>query len=408
MTTSLGLLLLASVASTPSETPSAFASLPLRAIGPAHPSGRISDFAVHPSQPHRYFAATSSSGVWLTEDNGSTWRPVFDGAASFATGVIEIDPRNPNVVWVGTGENNAQRSVAYGDGVYKSLDGGRSWKNVGLPDSAHISDIAIDPRDSQVVYVAAQGPLWNSGGERGLYKTVDGGKTWSRILKIDEDTGANEIALHPDRPDEIVVSTYQRRRHLWALVNGGPGSAVHKSGDGGKTWRKITQGLPAVELGRIGLAAAPSAPERLYAIIEAEPLEGKAAKKSGTGVYRSDDFGESWAKMSGHRPSSPMYYNELIVDPRDPDRVYALDTFTHVSTDGGKSFKRIGLEHKHVDDHALWIDPANPAHLRMGCDGGIYESYDFGGRWSHVDNLPNVQFYRIAAYNDLPFYNICG
>ncbi|MEL6760450.1 MAG: glycosyl hydrolase [Myxococcota bacterium] len=390
------------------ESPAPFDGLKLRALGPAFPSGRVSDFAVHPGRSHRYFAAIASGGLWLTEDNGNTWKPVFDSQASYATGVVEIDPSNPNTVWLGTGENNAQRSVAFGDGVYRSVDGGKTWTNMGLKDSAHIGDVVIHPTDSDTVYVAAQGPLWNSGGERGLYKTSDGGKSWAQVLKIDEDTGANEIVMHAARPQELLVSTYQRRRHLWTLINGGPGSGIHKSYNGGESWTKITSGLPSVEMGRIGLAAAPSAPNVVYAIIEVEPLEGEAEKKGGSGVYRSDDFGESWTKMSGHKPSSPQYYNELVVDPHDEDRVYALDTFTHVSTDGGKTFKRLGLEHKHVDDHALWIDPDNPKHLRMGCDGGIYESYDYGVSWSHLDTLPVVQFYRIAADNDAPFYNVCG
>ncbi|MEL6547139.1 MAG: glycosyl hydrolase, partial [Myxococcota bacterium] len=264
-----------------------FAGLSLRKVGPAFPSGRVVDFAVHPGRPHRYFAATASAGVWLTEDNGNTWKPVFDGQASYATGVIKIDPNNPDIVWVGSGENNAQRSVGWGDGVYKSVDGGVHWKNVGLKDSGHIGDIAIHPENRDIVYVAAQGPLWSKGGDRGLYKTTDGGKNWKRVLEFDEHTGANEILLHPERPDEIVVSSWQRRRHLWVLIDGGPGSAIHKSSDGGKTWAKQTQGLPNVELGRIGLALAPSQPDTVYAIIEAEPLEGEAEKKGGAGVYRS-------------------------------------------------------------------------------------------------------------------------
>lgn len=385
-----------------------YGGLPLRPIGPAFPSGRVVDFAVHRDQPHRYFAALASGGLWLTEDGGSTWRSVFDGQGSYATSVVEIDPRNPNVVWLGTGENNAQRSVAFGDGVYKSMDGGKSWKNMGLPESGHIGDVVIHPTDSDTVYVAAQGPLWNSGGDRGLYKTTDGGQSWTKVLEIDPDTGANEIVIHPERPDEILVSTYQRRRHLWVLINGGPGSGLHKSTDGGATWREITSGLPSVEMGRIGLAGAPSRPNRVYAIVETEPLEGEAARKGGPGIYRSEDFGESWTKVSGHTTSSAMYYNELFVDPTDADRVYVPDTFTHVSTDGGKTFQRLSLDHKHVDDHALWVDPDHPAHIRIGGDGGIYESYDYGTTWSHVDSLPVVQFYRIAADNDRPFYNVCG
>ncbi|MEO0606028.1 MAG: glycosyl hydrolase, partial [Myxococcota bacterium] len=245
----LALTLSVTVYSTPAnaeEGASPFDGLSVRSLGPAFPSGRVADFAVHRERPHRYFAAVASGGLWLTEDDGNTWEPLFDGEASFATGVVEIDPGNPQVVWVGTGENNAQRSVAYGDGVYRSIDGGKSWRNMGLPDSAHIGDIVIHPADSDTVYVAAQGPLWNSGGDRGLYKTTDGGERWKRTLAVDDDTGANEIVLHPTRHDELIVSTYQRRRHLWTLLNGGPGSGIHKSTDGGETWTRITAGLPSV------------------------------------------------------------------------------------------------------------------------------------------------------------------
>ena len=388
---------------------SPFAGLKFRLLGPAYPSGRISDFAVDPKKPHRYFVGVASGGLWLTENDGMSYQPVFDGEASYAVGVVRIDPQNSSTVWVGTGENNSQRSVAWGDGVYKSTDGGKAWKNVGLKKSGHISDIDFDPRDSNTVYAAAQGPLWNSGGERGLYKTVDGGKTWKRILNVDKDTGVNEVLVHPKRPDHILASTYQRRRHVWVLINGGPGGGLRKSTDGGKTWTALKKGLPKVEMGRIGLAYAPSRPDRVYAIVEAADLPNDKAKKTdGTGIYRSDDFGETWKKVSSHKTTSAMYYNELIVDPNDPDRVYSVDTFAHVSTDGGVTWKRLSVKNKHVDDHALWIDPTNSAHLMMGCDGGIYESYDFGQTWGHADNLPITQFYRIAADDDKPFYNVCG
>lgn len=404
------LLLSASALAAPDEPDPAatWRGLGLRAIGPAFPSGRVVDFAVHPGQPHRYFAALASGGLWLTEDAGTTWRSVFDGQGSYSTSVVEIDPHNPNVVWLGTGENNAQRSVAFGDGVYRSRDGGRTWTNVGLPDSGHIGDIVIHPTDSDTVFVAAQGPLWNSGGERGLYRSTDGGESWTLVLEIDADTGANEIVIHPDRPDEILVSTWQRRRHLWTMIDGGPGSGVHKSLDGGETWREITAGLPTVELGRIGLAGAPSRPERVYAVVETGPLEGADAATGGPGIYRSEDFGETWKKVGGHTTTAPFYYNEIFVDPTDADRVYVPDTVTHVSIDGGASFEALSVEHRHVDDHALWIDPAHPSHLRIGGDGGVYESYDYGKTWRHADALPTVQFYRIAMDDDRPFYNVCG
>ena len=248
---------------------SPYASMKFRMIGPAHPSGRISDFAVDPNRPYRYFIGTASGGLWFTDNNGITYRPLFDTQASYSIGVVRLDPRDSNTVWLGTGENNAQRSVAFGDGVYRSTDGGNTWKNVGLKASGHISDIDVHPDDSNTVFVASQGPLWNSGGDRGLYKTTDAGKTWTRILAIDDDTGVNEVLIHPKRPDLMLASSYQRRRHVWTQINGGPGSGIHRSADGGKTWTRLTKGLPKEQMGRIGLAFAPSRPERVYAIIEA-------------------------------------------------------------------------------------------------------------------------------------------
>ncbi|MGD9264244.1 MAG: hypothetical protein PVJ71_00545 [Lysobacterales bacterium] len=376
------------------------AGIPLRSIGPALTSGRVSDFAFHPDSRQTFYVSFASGNVWKTTNNGITWTPVFDNEGSYAIGVVELDPQNPNTVWVGTGENNSQRSVGFGDGVYKSTDGGKAWKNMGLKDSGHISMIRFHPADSDTVYVAAQGPLWNAGGDRGLYRTTDGGENWERILEIDENTGVNEFVMDPADPDTIVASSYQRRRHVWTLINGGPGGGVHKTTDGGRTWRKIKGGLPGGDLGRIGLAAAPSAPNIIYAIVEANDKD--------KGVYRSTDFGESWDKRSDHMTQSPQYYNELYVDPNNSDRVYSVDTFTHVSEDGGASWNRISFKNRHVDDHALWIDPDNSDHLYIGGDGGVYESWDRGNIWRHVRNLPATQFYRATPDNDAPFYNVCA
>jgi len=376
------------------------AGIPLRNIGPALTSGRVSDFAFLDGQPQVFYVSMASGNLWKTENNGITWTPLFEREGSFAIGVVKIDPSNPNILWVGSGENNAQRSVGYGDGVYKSVDGGKTWKNMGLKNSGHISMIRFHPGDSNTVYVAAQGPLWNPGGDRGLYRTTDGGKTWQRILDIDENTGVNEFVIDPANPDVIVASSYQRRRHVWTLINGGPGGGVHKTTDGGVTWQKLAGGLPSGDLGRIGLAMAPSAPNMLYAIIEADDKD--------KGVYRSTDFGESWEKRSDHMTSSPQYYNELYVDPRNPERVYSVDTFTQVSEDGGKTWSKLSFKNKHVDDHALWIDPANTDHLIIGGDGGVYETWDRGQLWRHVRNLPATQFYRATPDNDSPFYNVCG
>ena len=385
---------------TDKPTPHPLANIPLRNIGPAMISGRISDFAFHPDKKHEFYVATASGNLWKTTNNSITWEPIFEGEGSYSIGVIEIDPNNPSVMWVGSGENNSQRSVAYGDGVYKTTDGGKSWKNMGLKNSDHISQIWINPTDSDIVLVASQGPLWSDGGDRGLYKTTDGGETWDRILHIDKFTGINEFVIDPDDFNNIVASSYQRRRHVWTLINGGPGSGIHKTTDGGKTWNEISSGLPSDHMGRIGLANAPSSPHTVYAIIEAN------AKDKGT--YRSLDFGQTWHKQSSYVAGSPQYYNELIVDPHNENRVYSMDTFTHVTEDGGKNWSRLSDKFRHVDDHALWIDPDNTDHLYIGGDGGVYETYDRGQTWRHVRNLPLGQFYRIQPDNDEPFYNICG
>ncbi len=379
---------------------SALSSLPLRLIGPAYPSGRISDFAFFSGGHNHYIVATASGGLWMTQNNGATWTPIFDREGSYSIGVVEIAPSDESIIWVGTGENNAQRSVAFGDGVYKSTDGGKSWDHMGLKQSGHISQIWIHPEDPDTVLVAAQGPLWSEGGDRGLYKTTDGGATWDQILAIDEHTGINEFVVHPDNFDLIVASSYQRRRHVWVLINGGPGSGIHRTSNGGESWDEISAGLPGDDMGRIGLAMAPSNPDMVYAIIEGQADE--------QGVFRSGDFGQNWSKRSSHMTTSPQYYNEIVVDPLDENVLYSLDTFSKRSIDGGQTFTDLSVATRHVDDHALWIDESNTDHLIIGGDGGIYESWDGGSIWRHVDNLPIVQFYRIQPDNAAPFYNVCG
>lgn len=374
-------------------------ALKLRAIGPAVTSGRISDFAVNPKKPSEYYVATSSGGVWKTANAGTTFIPVFDSQGSYSIGCVTMDPNNHNVVWVGTGENNNQRSVAYGDGVYKTEDGGKTWKNMGLKTSEHIGMIAIDPRDSGVIYVAAYGPLWRAGGERGLYKTNDGGKTWNAVLTISEHTGVSEVYLDPRDPDVIYAVAHQRRRHVFTLVGGGPESAVHKSEDGGKTWRKINRGLPGGDLGRIGLAISPVNPDYLYAIVEAQSRRG--------GFYRSTNRGVSWERRSSYT-SRGNYYQELFCDPKDIDRVYSMDVYLQVSDDGGRTWSALGERHKHVDNHAMWIDPHNTDFYLVGCDGGIYESFDRGKTWKFFPNLSVAQFYKVAVDNAEPFYYVYG
>lgn len=376
-----------------------FAGLTLRSIGPALLSGRVTSFAVNPANRAHYFVGVASGGVWKTENAGVTFTPVFDGEGSYSIGHVVLDPRNPNTVWVGTGENNSQRSVSYGDGVYCSRDGGKSWKNVGLKSSEHIGRIAIDPRNSNVVYVAAQGPLWGPGGDRGLYKTTDGGVTWKQILSISENTGVTDVAIDPSNPDVILAAAFQRRRHVWTLINGGPESALYKSRDGGATFAKITSGLPREELGRISFAFSPAQAGLVYARVE-------AANKQG-GVFRSTDSGESWTKRSGFE-SQPMYYGQIIPDPVDPDRVILPDVYARVSEDGGRTMRNLGDRSKHVDTHTFWIDPKDPAYHLTGCDGGVYESFDRGANWLFKANLPTMQFYDVTVDNSTPYYYVYG
>jgi len=377
-----------------------FAGLKLRNIGPGMKSGRIGDVVKDPTRPSTWYVAVASGNVWKTINNGTTWTPIFEHYGSYSIGCITIDPKNPQVLWLGTGENNSQRSAGYGDGVYKSVDAGKSWMHMGLKTSEHIGKILIDPANSDVVYVASQGPLWASGGQRSLYKTIDGGKTWEAILTISENTGISDIALDPRAPDVIYATSYQRRRHVWALIAGGPESAIHKSTDAGKTWRKIVKGLPTVDLGRIGLAVSPQKPDVLYAIVPASWGE--------SGFYRSEDCGENWQRMSDYITTDPQYYQELFADPHKFDRVYSVDTFLQVTEDGGKTWQSMNTRFKHVDDHALMFDPHDPEYLMIGCDGGIYETWDRGDAWRHVSNLPVTQFYRVGIDNSTPFYYVYG
>ncbi|WP_299228252.1 glycosyl hydrolase [uncultured Psychroserpens sp.] len=370
-----------------------------RSIGPSLTSGRISDVAVNPNNPFEYYVAASAGGVWKTVNAGVEFTPIFDNEGSYSIGCVTIDPNNTNVIWVGTGENNNQRSVSYGDGVYKSIDGGATWKHMGLKTSEHIGKIIVHPDDSNVVYVAAIGPLWRKGGDRGLYKTTNGGETWESILIVDEHTGVNDVVMDPRNPDVLYASTLQRRRHVYTYVGGGPGSGLHKSTDGGKTWVTSQSGLPKVELGRIGLAISPADPEIIYAIVEAANGEG--------GFFASTNRGASWEKRSSHRTSG-NYYQEIIADPIDPNTIYSMDTWMSVSHDGGKTFNGVGEVFKHVDNHCMWIDPNNNKHWLVGCDGGMYETFDAAKTWDFKENIPVTQFYKVAVDNDYPFYNVYG
>ena len=377
-----------------------FSGLKWRTLGPALMSGRIADIAVDPRSKSHWYVAVCSGNVWETKNAGITFEPIFDGEGSYSIGCVTIDPTDPNVVWVGSGENNSQRSVSYGDGIYKSLDGGKTWQNMGLEESMHIGEIIVHPANGDIVYVAAMGSVWGPGGDRGLYKTTDGGDTWDKVLDISENTGVVSIEMDPRDPDVIYAASYQRRRHTWTLINGGPEGGVHKTTDGGATWREINKGLPDGDKGRIGLALAPRDPDTIYAIVEAVGDEG--------GFYRSTDAGENWSRRSDYVSNSPQYYQEIQVDPHDSDRIYSLDTWFKRSEDGGKTWSRVPLEGKHVDDHALWIDPDDADHLLVGSDGGLYETYDRGEQWRYSENLPVTQYYRVAIDDDEPFYNVYG
>lgn len=386
-----------------SSVAKAAAGLPLRSIGPALAGGRIADVAVHPLRKSTWYVAAGSGGLWKTTNAGMTFTPVFDDQPSYSIGVVTLDPRNPEVVWVGTGENVSGRHVGWGDGVYKSRDGGQTWQRMGLAKSQHIGRILVDPRNSDVIIVAAEGPLWSAGGERGVYRSEDGGRSWTATLSVNENTGVTDLEFAPDDPNVMYAASYERRRAVWGFLAGGPNSGIHKSTDGGKTWRRITTGLPKGDMGKIGLAVTPADPSLVYATIE--------ANESSRGFYRSTDAGESWEKRNSYISggTGPHYYQEIVASPVNAQVVYQMDVFINVTRDGGKTFSILETGHtKHSDNHALWIDPANPDHLIVGTDAGLYESFDDGREFRHFPNLPISQFYKLALNNREPFYDILG
>jgi len=380
-------------------TADTFSGLKFRSIGPGVESGRVMSIAVNPKNVHEYYVGVASGGVWKTVNDGTTWTPVFDGEGSYSIGWVALDPNDSSVVWVGAGESNSQRSVSYGDGIYRSDDGGKNFQNLGLKKSEHIGRVVIDPRDSKVVYVAAAGPLWGPGGDRGLYKTTDGGKTWKAVLTVSENTGMNDVALDPLNPDIVYATAYQRRRHVFTLIDGGPESAIYKSTDAGATWNKLKSGLPTVDMGRIGLAVSPADPNTVYAAIEA--ADGKG------GIFRSQDKGATWERRNEFDQGA-MYYARVVADPKNVDRIFVMNVELRESTDGGKTLHKVNEVNHHGDNHVMWIDPDDTKHWLLGSDGGMYETWDDAKSWQFKANLPTMQFYDVAVDYAQPFYNVCG
>lgn len=379
-----------------------FAGLKLRSIGPAFMSGRIADIAIHPEDDNIWYVAVGSGGVWKTKNAGVTWTPIFDDQKSYSIGCVTIDPNNPHTIWVGTGENVGGRHVGYGDGVYRSKDAGKSWENMGLKESQHIARIIVHPKNSNIIWVAAQGPLWSKGGERGLYKSIDGGKNWKRTLGDNEWVGVTELVMDPRNPDWLYAATWQRHRNVAAYMGGGFGSGLHRSVDGGETWEKLTKGLPEGNMGKIGLAVSPQKPDIVYAAIELDRTKGA--------VYRSEDRGSSWEKRSDtvSGGTGPHYYQELYASPHQFDLIYLMNWRMLISEDGGKTFNNMQEKYKHSDNHAIAFRPDDPDYLLVGTDGGLYESFDLAENWRFVANLPITQFYKVALDDAEPFYNIYG
>ncbi len=384
------------------NTENLYSGLKFRSIGPALMSGRISDIVIHPENENIWYVAAGSGGVWKTVNSGTTWTPIFDNQKSYSIGCITLDPQNPNIIWVGTGENVGGRHVGYGDGIYKSDDGGSSWKNMGLTKSEHLSKIIVHPENSDILWVASQGPLWSKGGERGVYKSTDSGNSWKRTLGDDEWIGATDIIIDKNNNNILYAATWQRHRTVAGYLGGGPGSGIYKSVDGGESWQKLSKGLPSSNMGKIGLTMAPQNTDIIYAAIELNRRTG--------GVYKSLDKGASWTKMNDAIAggTGPHYYQEIYASPHNFNEIYLADNYMQVSYDGGKTFERMNESEKHVDNHAVAFKKSDPNYILIGCDGGLYESFDNTKNWKFIDNLPITQFYKIAVDDSKPFYYVYG
>ncbi len=412
----LALSLLALPAPTEAQQPNrleaATESLEWREIGPTIMGGRIADLAVVESNPSTFYVGTATGGVWKTINGGTSFEPVFEGMPTASIGDVTLAPSNPNVVWVGTGEPQNRQSSPWGMGVFRSTDAGRTWRHLGLENTHHIARIEVHPRDPDVAYVAAVGRLWGPNPERGVYRTTDGGRSWQRVLFVDDHTGAIDLAMDPNDPKTLFAATYQRRRTLWGFNGGGPGSGIYRTLDGGDTWEELTEGLPAGDKGRIGLDIYRRDGNLVYAIVEADPRRpgqgfgGGGGDDRQNGVYRSADRGETWVQVSTTN-NRPMYYSQVRIDPNDPERIYLGGAQLYRSSDGGRNFTPDAAEGVHSDHHALWIDPANSNHLVLGGDGGVSISWDRSDTWRQLRNLPVSQFYEIGVDHRDP-YHVCG
>ena len=401
---SIGALLIPSLASGQSadKVGSLFEKMSWRGIGPAVMGGRTVDIEAVEKKPWVIYAAVGPSGVWKSESAGVAWSPVFFKESTVSVGDVTIAQSHPDIVWVGSGESTCRNSVTIGDGVYKTTDGGKTWTNMGLKETRHISRIIINPGDPNIVYVAAMGHLWGPNADRGIFKTSDGGKTWKKVLYVNENTGCADLAMDPSDSLILYAAAYEHRRQPYFFSSGGPGSGLYKTVDGGETWTRLTKDLPEGTLGRIGLDVARSTPGVVYALIE---------HKEG-GVWRSEDRGESWKRMCNTETyrrvnTRPFYYSHIRVDPTNDKVVYVQSTGFHVSTDGGQKFKAIGAG-IHSDHHALWIDPSNPLHLIAGNDGGVDISHDGGKTWLPVQSMDLAEVYQVGYDMRRPYYVYCG
>jgi len=381
-------------------------SLRPRSLGPTNMGGRIMDIAVYGPRPQIFYVATASGGLWKTENAGTTVRPVFQYESSMSLGAVAVSQKDPNLVWVGSGEGSSRNSTAWGDGVYKSTDGGTTWKNMGLKETMHITRVVIDPRDDNTVYVGALGRLWGPNPERGVYKTTDGGKTWSQVLKVDDTTGVAELIQNPKKPNELLCAMWMRQRKAYDFTSGGPSCALYKSNDAGKTWKKITKGLPEGPLGRIGLSYHFNDPTHVVATVEYRPKDASerqgAASMNGGGIYISTDGGDSWSRQTGLNPR-PFYFSQPHWDPVDKNRIYVLGVSLHVSDDMGKTFRALQAS-IHADNHALWVDPKDNHTVYIGNDGGVYVSRDRAVRWQHINNIVASQFYAVHFDMRKPYW----